>query len=130
MIRSPDGRTWTLDRVRPKLREAETFKVPYFWPSVVVTILLLAFLARVIWVDPGWSAYLFGIPLVVWLVERGLHALRPYIRASTEGPPAETLMWRPNSRWTYRWVERRIIEAIRAGRPETDVKGALLARLG
>ena len=130
VIRSPDGRTWTLDRVRPKLREAETLKVPYFWPSVVVTILILAFLARLIWVDPGWTAYLLGIPLVVWLVERGVHAFRPYIRAKTDGPLAETLMWRPNSRWTYGRVERRIIEAIRAGRPENDVKGALLARLG
>jgi hypothetical protein len=128
VIRSPDGRTWTLDRVRPKLREAETFKVPYFWPSVIVTILLLAFLARVIWVDPGWTAYLFGLPLAVWLVERGVHALRPYIRARTDRP--ETLIWRPNSRWTYGRVERRIIDAIRAGRPESDVKGAPLARLG
>jgi hypothetical protein len=130
VIRSPDGRTWTIDRVRPKLGEAETFKVPYFWPSVVVTIVLLAVFARVIWVDPGWTAYFLGIPLVVWLVERGVHAFRPYIRARTEGPPPETLMWRPNSRWTYGRVEPRIVEAIRAGRPETDVKGAPLARLG
>jgi hypothetical protein len=130
MIRSPDGRTWNLDRVRPKLREAETLKVPFFWTSVVVTILLLAFLARLLWVDPGLTAYLFLLPLAVWLVERGLHAFRPFIRARTEGPPPETLMWRPNSRWAYGPVERRIIEAIRAGRPENDVKGALLARFG
>ena len=43
LIRSPDGRVWALDRIRPKISEAETFKVPFFWTSVVVTILILAF---------------------------------------------------------------------------------------
>jgi hypothetical protein len=130
LIRSPDGRVWTLDRVRPNLRDAETFKVPFFWTSVVATVLLAAFIVRFVWVDPGYSAYVVLLPLGVWLVERGFHALRPFIRAETEGPPHELLMWRPGSRWFYRRVERRIADAIRAGRPETDVKGAPLVRSG
>jgi hypothetical protein len=130
LIRSPDGRVWRLDRVRPSLQDAETFKVPFFWTSVVVTILILLFVVRLIWVDPGYNAYLVLLPLGVWLVERAVHALRPSIRARTEGPPPETLIWRPGSRFFYRRVERRIAEAIKAGRPETDVKGALLVRPG
>jgi hypothetical protein len=130
LVRSPDGRTWRLDRVRPKLREAETFRVPFFWTSVVATILLLAFIVRFVWVDPGLQAYVFLVPLAVWLVERGFHALRPFIRAETEGPPPELLMWRPGSRWSYGRVERRIADAVKAGRPETDVKGAELVRSG
>ncbi len=130
LIRSPDGRVWTLDRIRPKLSEAETFKVPYFWPSVVVTIGLLAFLAWVVSRDPGWTAYLLVIPLAVWVVERGVNAFRPLIRAETEGPPHEVLMWRPGSRWGYGRVERRIVDAIESGRPETDIKGAPLVRSG
>ena len=130
LIRSPDGRVWKLDHFRPKLSDAETFKVPFFWTSVVATILLLAFAARVIWLDPGWVTYLLLLPLGVWIVERGLHALRPFIRAETEGPPHELLMWRPGSRFAYGRIERRIAEAIRAGRPETDVKGAPLVRSG
>lgn len=130
MIRSPDGRVWKLDRLRPKLREAETFKVPFFWSSVVATIVLLVFIFRVVWNDRSGLAYIFLAPFGVWIVERGFHALRPFIRAETEGPPRETLMWRPSGRWGYGRVERRIQEAIEAGRPETDVKGAPLARSG
>jgi hypothetical protein len=130
LIRSPDGRVWKLDRIRPKLRDAETFKIPFFWSSVVATIVLLAFIARLVAVDPTSTAYFFLVPLVVWMVERGFHALRPFIRAETDGPPQETLMWRPGSRWGYGRIERRIAEAIEAGRPETDVKGAPLTRTG
>jgi len=130
LIRSPDGRVWKLDRLRPKLREAETFKVPFFWSSVVATIVLLAFIARVVWVDPSALAYVFLVPFAVWIVERGFHALRPFIRAETEDRPRETLMWLPSSRWGYGRVERRIQEAIEAGRPEADVKGAPLVRSG
>ncbi len=130
LIRSPDGRVWEFDRVRPKIREAETFEIPYFWSSVVVTVLLLAFVARLVWVDPGFSAYVLLAPLVVWLVERGTHVLRPFIRARTVGPPPQILMWRPNSRFGYRRAERRIADAIAAGRPQSDVKGAPLVRLG
>ena len=130
LIRSPDGRVWTLDRVRPKISEAETFKVPFFWTSVVVTILLLAFAVRLIWIDPGWTAYLLLLPLGVWIAERGLHALRPFVRAETEGPPPERLMWRPGNRFAIGRVERRVAEAIQAGRPETDVKGAPLVGSG
>jgi hypothetical protein len=119
LIRSPDGRVWKLDRIRPMIREAETFKVPFFWTSVAVTVLLLAFVVRLIWVDPAWTTYLVLLPLGVWIVERGLHALRPLIRAETEGPPPERLTWRPGSRFGYSRVERRIAEAIQAGRPET-----------
>jgi predicted membrane metal-binding protein len=130
LVRSPDGRTWKLDRVRPKLSEAETLEIPFFWTSVVVTLLLAAFIVRYVWVDPGYSGYVVLVPLVVWLVERGFHALRPLIRAETEGPPHELLVWRPGSRLFYGRVERRIAEAIRAGRPETDVKGAPLVGSG
>ncbi len=130
LIRSPDGRVWELDRVKPKLREAETFKVPFFWASVVVTILLLAFIARLVWTDPTPTAWFLLMPFGVWLVERGLHFMRPFVRARTEGPPREMLMWRPGSRWSYGRVERRIAETIKAGRPEDDVKGAPLVRSG
>jgi hypothetical protein len=130
VLRSPDGRTWAIDRVRPKLRDAETFKAPFFWSSVIVTILLLLFVVRLIWVDPGWVSYLLLLPLGVWLIERGVHALRPFIRAETQGPPHDMFMWRPGSRWSYGRVERRIADAIRTGRPETDVKGAPLVRTG
>lgn len=130
MIRSPDGRVWKLDQLRPKLREAETFKVPFFWSSVVATIALLVFIFRVVWVDATALKYVLLVPFAVWIVERGIHALRPFIRAKTEGPPRETLMWRPSSRWGYGRAERRIQEAIEAGRPEADVKGARLVRSG
>lgn len=130
LIRSPDGRVWKVDRTRPKLSEAETFKVPFFWSSVVATIALLVFIFRVVWVDQTALKYFLLVPFGVWIVERGFHALRPFIRAETEDPPRETLMWHPSGRWGYGRVERRITEAIEAGRPETDVKGAPLVRSG
>jgi hypothetical protein len=130
LIRSPDGRVWKLDRFRPKFSEAETFKVPFFWSSVLATVVLLVFIFRVIWVDPGLLGYVLLAPFAVWIVERGVHALRPFVRAHTDDEPRETLMWRPGSRWGYGRVERRIAEAIEAGRPEADVKGAPLVRSG
>lgn len=130
LTRSPDGRVWQLDRVKPTFRDAETFKVPFFWSSVVTTIVLLALIVWLVGSDPGLTAYLLLVPLAVWLIERGFHVFRPFIRAETEGPPHETLMWRPGSRWGYSRVERRIADAIEAGRPEEDVRGAPLVRSG
>lgn len=130
LIRSPDGRVWKLDRLRPRLREAETFKVPYFWPSVVATVALLAGIAWLVSRDPGPTAYLFLIPLVVWLVERGFNAFRPFIKAETEGPPQETLMWRPGSRWGYGRVERRIARRPRPAGLRPTSRAAPLVRSG
>jgi hypothetical protein len=130
LIRSPDGRVWAVDRVRPSIREAETLKIPFFWTSVVVTIVLFAVAIRVVVVDPGRTALLYLLPLVVWILERGMHMLRPYIRASTDGPPREVLYWRPNGRFGYGRIERRIAQAIESGRPEQDVRGAPVVRLG
>jgi hypothetical protein len=126
-VSSPDGRTWKLDRVRPDSPLRLTRKEPFFWPSVVATLFLVAFAGRMIWVDPGPLTLSIVVPLLaIWFLERGLHFFRPVIRARTDGPPAETLTWRATPLVGVGRIERRIVKAIESGRPESEPSGALL----
>jgi hypothetical protein len=127
VLRSPDGRLWTIDRVRPRVRDAETFQAPFFWSSVVVTVLLVAFIARFAWVDRTQIWLFYVVPLaLIWILERGTYILRPLVRAHTDGPPPESVMWRPTRRFGYGRVERRAAQAIEEGRFEIDLEGAPL----
>jgi hypothetical protein len=126
-VRSPDGRTWKIDRVRPDSPLRLTRSEPFFWASVVATLFLVAFAGRMIWVDPGPLTLSIVVPLLaIWFLERGLHLFRPVIRAHTAGPPAETLTWRATPLVGVGRIEKRIVKAIESGRPESEPSGALL----
>jgi hypothetical protein len=126
-VRSPDGRTWQIDRVRPESALAATRKEPFFWASVVATVILIAF---AVWViarfDNSVILLVAVILLAVWLIERGLNFARPNIRAHTDGPPPETLTWRTTHRYGLGRIERRIAEQIESGRLEGEPSGAVL----
>jgi dolichol kinase len=125
-VRSPDGRTWTIDRTSPNSLMGETRKEPFFWPSVVLTILLLAF---IVWVSMRGHiviAIVSVILLAIWLLERGLNVIRPNIRAHTDGPPAETLTWRTTHRYGLARIEQRIADQIEQGRTEGEPPGSVL----
>jgi hypothetical protein len=126
-VRSPDGRTWQLERVRPESGLAATRSEPFFWGSVAATVALIAF---VIWaIFRVGSSVVLVISLVllaIWLIERGLNLIRPNIRAHTEGPPAETLTWRTTHRYGLGRIEGRIAEQIESGRLEDEPPGAVL----
>jgi hypothetical protein len=86
-VRSPDGRTWTLERISQGTSFAERRQEPFFWPSLIATAIMLVFLVRLISLDAGWFTWVVIVPLfVIWLLERGLSFARPYIRAQTDGP--------------------------------------------
>ena len=126
-VRSPDGRSWQLERVRPESGLAATSKEPFFWGSVVVTVLLIAF---IVWVIVAFDSTILRliviILLVIWLLERGLNLARPNIRAHTDGPPAETLTWRTTHRYGLSKIEDRIAAQIESGRLEGEPPGAVL----
>jgi hypothetical protein len=125
-VRSPDGRTWTLERVPPNSLVGESRKEPAFWVSVVVTLVIIAFIVWVISFE--WSSIILIITLillVIWLFERGLNFIRPNIRAHTDGPPAETLTWRTTHRYGLSKIEQRIAEQIESGR-EGEPPGTVL----
>lgn len=125
-VRSPDGRTWQLERVRPDFPLAATREEPFFWSSLIATVLLIAFAVRLIWVDPGPLTLSIVVPLLlIWLLERGFSVLRPNIRARTDGPPAEILTWRTTHRLGLGRIEDRIAKEIESGR-ETEPPGAVL----
>jgi hypothetical protein len=125
-VRSPDGRIWRIERVRPDPALRLTRREPFFWSSVIATVLLIAFAVRMIWVDPGPLTLSIVVPLLlIWLLERDLNFLRPNIRAHTDGPPAETLTWRPTHPFAARRVEDRVAREIEVGR-ESEPPGALL----
>src|SRR5215207_6098299 len=107
-VRSPDGRTWTLERVSPESSLGATMKEPFFWPSAIATIIILVPL------------------LLIWFFERGLSFLRPNIRAHTDGPPAETHTWRTTHRIGLGRIENRIAEQIEQGHLEAEPAGAVL----
>jgi hypothetical protein len=127
-VRSPDGRTWQIERVsqrRPSFadRRAE----PFFWPSLIATVIMLVFLVKLIQLDTGWFTWVVIVPLfVIWLLERGLNFARPNIRAHTDGPPAETRTWRTTHRIGLDRIEERIANEIANGRLDAEPSGAVL----
>jgi hypothetical protein len=126
-VRSPDGRTWKIDRVRPESALAASRKEPFFWASVITTVILIAF---AVWVigrfDNSVILVIAVILLGIWLIERGMNFARPNIRAHTDGPPAETLTWRTTHRYGLGRIENRIAEQIESGRLEGEPPGAVL----
>jgi hypothetical protein len=126
-VRSPDGRTWQLERVRPESALAASRKEPAFWASLAATALLIAFIVWVIVrVESRVILVISLILLAVWLIERGLNTIRPNIRAHTDGPPAETLTWRTTHRYGLGKIEDRIADQIETGRLEGEPPGAVL----
>jgi hypothetical protein len=126
-VRSPDGRTWTLERVSPGSSLAETKKEPFFWPSVIATVVILALAVRLLMVDTGVITFIILVPLLlIWFLERGLSFARPNIRAHTDGPPAETHTWRTTHRIGLGRIENRIANAIENGQLEAEPPGAVL----
>jgi hypothetical protein len=125
-VRSPDGRTWQFDRTSPSSMLGQTRNEPFFWPSVVVTILLIAFVAWVVARGHMVIAIVSAVLLGIWVLERGLNVIRPNLQAHTDGPPAETLTWRTTHRWGLNRMERRIGEQIEQGRTEGEPPGTVL----
>jgi hypothetical protein len=126
-VRSPDGRTWTLERVSHASGLSETRKEPFFWPSAIATVIILALAIRLLMVDTGLITFIILVPLLlIWFLERGLNFARPNIRAHTDGPPAETHTWRTTHRIGLGRIEDRLAAEIEAGRFEAEPPGAVL----
>ncbi len=121
-VRSPDGRTWSLERISEGKSFAERRKEPFFWPSLIATAIMLVFIVRLISLDgAGWFTWVVVVPLfVIWLLERGLSFARPNIRAHTDGPPAETHTWRTTHRIGLGRIEDRIAKSIEQGKLEAE----------
>jgi hypothetical protein len=126
-VRSPDGRSWKIERVRPASGLSASRKEPFFWASVAVTVLLVGL---IIWVIVRDESPLFlvisAVLLAIWVIERGLNVIRPNIRAHTDGPPRETLTWRTTHRYGLRRIEDRIARQIENGQLEGEPPGAVL----
>jgi dolichol kinase len=125
-VRSPDGRTWKIDRTSPNSMMGQTAKEPFFWASAVVTVLLIALVVWVIVRGHTAIAIVSGIILLIWVLERGLNVIRPNIQAQTEGPPPETLTWRTTHRYGLGKMEDRIARQIEQGRTEGEPPGTVL----
>jgi hypothetical protein len=126
-VRSPDGRSWKIERVRPESALAATRNEPFFWASVAVTAALIAFIVWVIVsIEDSVTLMIALLLLAIWLIERGLNLIRPNIRAHTNGPPAETLTWRTTHRYGLGRIENRIAKQIESGRLEDEPSGAVL----
>jgi hypothetical protein len=126
-VRSPDGRSWQLDRVPHESGLSATRKEPFFWASAVVTVIVIAF---AVWVILRFDSVIILVItlllLAIWVIERGLNFARPNIRAHTDGPPPETLTWRTTHRYGLSKIEDRIAAQIESGRLEGEPPGAIL----
>jgi hypothetical protein len=125
-VRSPDGRTWNIDRTSPNAMVGHTTKEPFFWASAVATILLVALTVWLIARGHVLIGICAAILLLIWVLERGLNVIRPNIQAHTEGPPAETLTWRTTHRYGLGKMEDRIAQQIQEGRTESEPPGTVL----
>ena len=133
---SPDGRVWRVEKIRERPSLSESRKEPFFWASVVVTILLLAFMVRIVILDytifDSHSLYglMFVLPLLLlWLVERSMNLIRPHIRAETDGPPAERVEWKTTHPFGTARLMDGAVEAIEGGLRNTEPRGLSLIQL-
>ena len=126
-VRSPDGRTWTLERVQPESALAASKKEPFFWGSVVVTAILIGL---ILWIviefGAGLLFVIFLVLLLIWLVERVFSTTRPNLKAHTEGPPAQTFTWRTTHRYGLSGMEDRIATQIENGQLGDEPPGTVL----
>ena len=126
-VRSPDGRSWTLERARPESALAAAKKEPVFWGSVILTVLMVGF---VVWITIEFGVGIFFtitvILFVIWLFERGFNSARPNLKAHTEGPPAQTLTWRTTHRYGLSRIEDRIATQIENGELGQEPPGTVL----
>jgi hypothetical protein len=126
-VRSPDGRSWTLERARPESVIAASKKEGFFWGSVIVTAILIGF---IVWItiEFGVGVY-FVITVVVfliWLIERGFSTARPNLKAHTDGPPQQTFTWRTTHRYGLNRIEDRIVKQIENGQLGDEPPGTVL----
>ena len=126
-IRSPDGRTWTLERESAESVLAASKKEPVFWGSVVVTAVLIGV---ILWIVIAFGAkVIFIISMVlfaIWLIERVFSTTRPNLKAHTDGPPAQTYTWRTTHRWGMSGIEDRIAAQIQNGQLGDEPPGTVL----
>lgn len=129
---SPDGREWKVESRRERPSLAESREEPFFWASVLVTVVLATGVVYLVIIDPLSPFLLFGVLplLVIWLAERGTRALRPLVSAETAGPPPEVVVWKSNARFGGRRLEQRAVQAVENGRPENDLPGLTLVHVG
>jgi hypothetical protein len=126
-VRSPDGRTWTIERVQPESALAASKQEPYFWGSVIVTAILIGVIVFIVLYFGAGIIFVLSLVLfVIWLLERGFSTARPNLRAHTDGPPTETLTWRTTHRYGLSKIEDRIAAQIEQGRLEAEPPGSVL----
>jgi hypothetical protein len=94
---------------------------------------LIAFLVYVVMVDVwfigGLYALIFVVPLLLWLVERTLNLLSPRIRAETDGPPHELVVWKTMYPLRTSRLMSRAVAVIEAGRHDDALRGLGLVEL-
>ncbi len=126
-VRSPDGRTWTLERARPESVISAAKKEPVFWGSVILTALMIGF---IVWITirygVGTIFILTVVVFVIWLIERGFSSARPNLKAHTDGPPAQTFTWRTTHRYGLSRTEDRIAAQIENGQLGDEPPGTVL----
>jgi hypothetical protein len=126
-VRSPDGRTWTLERARPESVVSAAKKEPVFWGSIILTALMIGF---IVWITIEYGVGTFFIltvvVFVIWLIERGFSSARPNLTAHTDGPPAQTFTWRTTHRYGLSKMEDRIAAQIQNGQLGDEPPGTVL----
>ncbi|HEX2293150.1 MAG TPA: hypothetical protein VHH55_07545 [Gaiellaceae bacterium] len=125
-VRSPDGRTWTIERVSSRSSVGDAKDDAFFWPSLIATVIMVVLIVRLLSVDQGLLTLIVCLLFLIWLLERGLNFARPNIRAHTDGPPAETRTWRTTHRFGLDKIEDRVANEIENGRLEAEPSGTVL----
>ena len=120
-----------MTKVRERLSLAERRREPFFWSSILFTIVIVGGVVLLVLADPFSPWILVGavIPLtVIWILERGTYMFRPCIQAHTTGPPPERVVWKTGHPLDTRRLMRRAIKAIETGRPVSNQPGLNLAQ--
>jgi hypothetical protein len=128
-VKSPEGHTWRIERVRSEGETVE--RDSFFWPSVIMTILIVALLLVMLLVVQSTIAWILTLVVLgIWVLERTSNAVRPSIRASTDGPPPATYVWKTRHRYGYDRIEAEIADEISRGDIGSEPEGATLVSSG
>ena len=123
-IHTPDGHLWRVERFHAP---RQSHRDRLFWPSLLGTLALLALWIFLLATVGGAGVWIAGIAvLAIWAVERISYLMRPSIRASTDGPPPQSLVWKTRHRYGYDRIEAQIAQEIARGDIGSEPEGATL----
>lgn len=114
-VNSPDGRTWTVSVEGRKKSMKETREQPFFWAHIVVTAIIGAIMIYIFRNNNGVLWILVVAVFLVWAIGAAGAAMGLMVRADTQGPPKQHLLYKVDKRGNSAAAQQNVANAIKNG---------------